>query len=137
MDCANATRFFSELADLEWHAQLAWMVPSEPALSPIALAAIPEDRWAEVQLGLDPTAHLMRSAYQVGNLWRNRKQKEVPLALPAEKLDTLIIFRAPDGAFWVYSIEPAQFAFLEAFAEGTASGRRALRKRPVTESRGP
>ena len=111
--------FLPDLAWLEWTAIRSLYKTRLPAPGIAAWSQVAEDAWPAARFVLDPTVHLLTTAWPVDQLWEERGHAEgeslAQLTDPARR--RLVIYR-DDAWIQIVSMDAAPFFALERIREG-------------------
>ncbi|MGH6959563.1 MAG: HvfC/BufC family peptide modification chaperone, partial [Dongiaceae bacterium] len=66
----QSLKYLPDVARLEWAINEAYFAPDAPALDPVRIAAVPQDRYAGLIFVAHPSCRLIASAYPVDRIWQ-------------------------------------------------------------------
>ncbi len=112
--------FLAELARLEWHIWEAFHAFDGPALDPAGLAAVPAEAWDGACLYFQPSLRLMKSEWNVFELWFARHSQDTPR--PRQSAARILIGRRQDQ-IRCELLDPAQYFLMEGLLKGEPLGR--------------
>jgi hypothetical protein len=113
--------WLADLARLEWAVTAASVAAVRPAASLAELAKFDADVLAELRLTLQPSVHLVTSAYPVWSVWQaNQRDDAEPIDL-AQGGEHCVIACIDDRPV-VYRIDAVDFRVVEQFARGEMLG---------------
>jgi hypothetical protein len=111
-----------DLARLEWACESALVCAETPPIALGALAEVPSDRLDDLRLGLQPSMHLVASAYPVWSVWQANQGSDpgapTDMAMGAEHC---VVACAEDGVV-VYRVTAEDFSLLERLTTGSTLG---------------
>jgi hypothetical protein len=113
--------YLVDVARFEWALNTAATVREAPSLKIEALAGIPPERAALLELALQPSVGYFASGWPIEAIWLANQRNEVPTVDLANGRTTIEIRRANEGFGW-QRLDPSAFAFRRALAEGCAFG---------------
>jgi Putative DNA-binding domain len=119
---AEALPYLADVARIENAWKEAFHAPEAAPLSAAALAAVPQDRLADLRLKLHPSLRIVSSRYPALTIWRMNVDGGVPAAvdLDAGGEDTLIV--RPASQVDVRFVPPGGAAFIRMLGEGAPLG---------------
>lgn len=120
---ARALGYLADVARLEWAIDQAGIAADAPGFDLAALAAVPPDAYADLRLGLHPSARVLESRYPVLRIWQaNQPMIADPPAVDlGEGGDLLLVARGARGVA-VERVSPGEAALLRALAANASLG---------------
>src|SRR5262245_2770648 len=118
---ASAQRlvYLPDVARLEWAINEAYFADDAPALDPMRVAALPQERYGALGFFLHPSCRLLVSAYPVDRIWQAHQADgnlDTPIDLAAGGCQLVVQRRGLDVQ--MRALDPAGSAFLAALDEG-------------------
>jgi len=110
-----------DLARMEWALRQAFDAAPAALLTPVELAAVPAEDWAELRFTLHPAVQLLDLQWAVGPVWHALKsgQEEVP---PPQALDhSMLVWRQGMNTKWK-SLTPTEIVFMQGLIAGQRFG---------------
>jgi hypothetical protein len=108
--------YLADLATLEWSILEAFDAPDAEPLTPVSLATIPADGWAELRFELTPSLRLLRLEWPVHDVWaRTQRQEEVGEVCAVQ---TFIRVWRQNLRVFHRAIDPTECAALDALSKG-------------------
>jgi hypothetical protein len=117
--------YLPDVARFEWALARTSTVRDAPPLAIDALAAIPPDMAASLDISLQPSVRYFASAWPIDAIWLANQQTEAPTLDLATGGATIEIRRAREGFSW-QRLDPGVFAFRKTLTEGLALGAAAV-----------
>jgi hypothetical protein len=113
--------YLADVARIENAWKEAFHAAEATPLPPAALAAIPQDRLAEVRLILHPSLRLVSSRHPVLTIWRMNAEGGEPGPVDLSIAEDCLIVR-PAASVEVRALPPGGLAFVRGLAEGAPLG---------------
>ena len=128
--------FLSDLAEFEWKVMAAFHAFDEKPFELSSLAGMPAEDWEKIRMVFQPSAHLIRSAWPVLDIWNARKKPvgEIKIDL-AGRPQNILVFRQ-DTEVHTRVMEPNESAFFAEMKKGTPLGK-AVEKIALSEEEIP
>lgn len=117
-ELADEVAFLPDLASLEWAVVAAFYADDWPPLDTSDLQSVPPTAWNNARIQLDPSVHLLQSAWPVHDIWaaRNLPDGEFPAEVESRPC-SLLVYRFEDTVRVVPG-EPEQIAALQLMGQG-------------------
>ena len=116
---ARTIPYLADVAALEWAMNEAHHAPHDAALTPLDLAAVPQENAASLVLELRRSCRLLHSKYRVDRLWQAHQPGGSLQDLAIDGDCHLLVYRPQDDVEMM-TLDAAGFALLSRVGEGAS-----------------